>query len=147
MFRMQILKIFKYILLAFSVLRNRMADPGGGGNLTCPWYGAVPSFRVPFHDRLRIYGYGPQQFQHFPNLWVCFYVKLHLLVSIFRISGFMGMMLRNRIYGYTFQKFVRIYGLYFYDLNDTTPYLGNSSDPPPPRLGDIGKTMPKPFVS
>ena len=37
-----------------------------------------------------------------------------------------------RIYGYTFEKFLRIYGWYFYDLNGTTPYLRNSSYPPPP---------------
>ena len=36
-----------------------------------------------------------------------------------------------RIYGYTFEKFLRIYGWYFHDLNGTTPYLGNSSYPPP----------------
>ena len=35
-----------------------------------------------------------------------------------------------RIYGYTFEKFLLIYRFYFYDLNGTTPYLGNSSDPP-----------------
>ena len=36
-----------------------------------------------------------------------------------------------RIYGYDFQKILQIYGWYFYDLNGTTPYLGNSSYPPP----------------
>ena len=36
-----------------------------------------------------------------------------------------------RIYGYNFQKFLRIYGWYCYELNGTTPYLGNSSYPPP----------------
>ena len=39
-----------------------------------------------------------------------------------------------RIYGYTFEKVFRIYGWYFYHLNGTTPYLGNSSYPPPPGL-------------
>ena len=29
------------------------------------------------------------------------------------------------IHGYDFQKIFRIYGLYFYDLNVMTPYLGN----------------------
>ena len=49
----------------------------------------------------------------------------------------------SQIYGYDFQKFSRLgillrnfSGLlgmwYFYDLNGTTPYLGNSSYPPPP---------------
>ena len=28
-----------------------------------------------------------------------------------------------QIYGYTFRKFLQIYGWYFYNLNDTTPYL------------------------
>ena len=36
-----------------------------------------------------------------------------------------------QIYGYTFEKFLQTYGWYFYDLNGTTPYLGNSSNPPP----------------
>ena len=30
----------------------------------------------------------------------------------------------------TFRKFLRTYGWYFDDLNGTTPYLGNSSEPP-----------------
>ena len=25
-----------------------VTSPGGGGNLTCPWYGVVPFLRVPF---------------------------------------------------------------------------------------------------
>ena len=29
----------------------------------------------------------------------------------------------------TFRKFLRTYGWHFDDLNGTTPYLGNSSDP------------------
>ena len=37
-----------------------------------------------------------------------------------------------RIFGYASENFLRIYGWYFYDLNGTTPYLGNSSYPPPP---------------
>ena len=52
-----------------------------------------------------------------------------------------------QLYGYDFQKFSGFMGILFgnffgfmggnfYDLNDTTPYLGNSSDPPPPR-GEI----------
>ena len=56
-------------------------------------------------------------------------------------SGFMGIVFcKNsftgelfchfQIYGYTFEKFLRIYGWYFYDLNGTTPYLGNSSYSP-----------------
>ena len=35
------------------------------------------------------------------------------------------------IYGSTFKKFLRIYGWYFYDVNGTTPYVGNSSYPTP----------------
>ena len=34
-------------------------------------------------------------------------------------------------YGYTFERFLQIYGWYFCDLNGETPYLGNSSPPPP----------------
>ena len=59
---------------------------------------------------------------HFSDLWVWFFVKIHLLVNIFW---------HFHIYGYDFQKIFRIYGWYFYDLNGTTPYLGNPSDPLP----------------
>ena len=34
-------------------------------------------------------------FLHFPDLWVYFSVRIHLLVSFFGISGFMGMIFRN----------------------------------------------------
>ena len=34
-------------------------------------------------------------FLGFPDLWVWFLVKLHLLVNFFGISGFMGMLFRN----------------------------------------------------
>ena len=30
-------------------------------------------------------------FEHFPDLWVWFFVKIHILVNCFGISGFMGM--------------------------------------------------------
>ena len=76
-------------------------------------------------------------FLHFLNLCVWFFVKIHLLVGCFGISGFMGMMFRK--YVYIFEKFLRIYfekilpiyWWYFYDLNCATSYLGNLSDPPP----------------
>ena len=48
----------------------------------------------------------------------------------FRIYGYDFQKILQ-IYGYTFEKFLWIYGWYFYDLNGTTPYLGNSSCPPP----------------
>ena len=57
---------------------------------------------------------------HFPDLWVSFFIKLHLLVSCSGIFGFMGMI---------FRKFLRIYGWHFYYLNGTAPYFGNSSNP------------------
>ena len=34
-------------------------------------------------------------FLHLPDLWVQFSVRIHLLVSFFGISGFMGIHLRN----------------------------------------------------
>ena len=34
-------------------------------------------------------------FLHFPDFWVQFFVKIHLLVSCFGISGFMGMIFRK----------------------------------------------------
>ena len=72
---------------------------------------------------------------HFPDLWALFSAKIHLFVSCFGISGFMGMIFRIffRFMGILFEKFLRIYGWYFCDLNGTTSYLGNSSDPPPSR--------------
>ena len=48
----------------------------------------------------------------------------------FRIYGYDFQKILQ-IYGYTFEEFLRIYGWYFYDLNGTTPYLENSSYPPP----------------
>ena len=75
---------------------------GGGGNLTCPWYGVVPFLGYLFHDRVRIYGYGFQQ--------------------IFTFSGFMGVVLSKNsfigellcnfwIYGYDFQKISGFMGI------------------------------------
>ena len=46
-----------------------------------------------------------------------------------KFSRFMGILKFLRIYGYTFEKVFQIYGWYFYDLNGTTPCLGNSSYP------------------
>ena len=66
------------------------------------------------------------------------------MVIVFCKNSFIGeLFLHFRIYGYDFQKILQIYGYtfekflqidawYFYDLNGTTPYLGNSSYPPPP---------------
>ena len=59
------MKILVYIFPKISILTKRLqapschpetkpfypylpGDPGGGGNLTCLWYGVVPFFRVPF---------------------------------------------------------------------------------------------------
>ena len=73
-------------------------------------------------------------FQHFPNLWVWVFCKNSFIgehLQNLRIYGYDFQRI-FRIYGYTFQEFVRIYGWYFYDLNGTTPYLGKSSDSPPP---------------
>ena len=92
-----------------------------------------------------MYKYGFQQFFSFSgfNRYVSF-VKIHLLVTFFNISGFMGMIFRKygytsekylRISGYPFEKILRAYGWYFNDLNGTTPCLRNSSDPPSPGSG------------
>ena len=74
----------------------------------------------------RIYGYS-------------FFVKIHILVNCFGISGFIGYDFQQilQIYGYAFEKFLRIYGWYFYDLNGTTPYLRSSSYPPPPGVSIV----------
>ena len=34
-------------------------------------------------------------FLHFPDLWIKFSVRIHILVSCFGISGFIGMSFRN----------------------------------------------------
>ena len=92
---------------------------GGGGNLTCLWYGVVPFLGYIFHDRFRIYGYGFQQFFGSSGFMDIVFCRNSLTGELFWHS---------RIYGYTFEKFLRIYG--WYDLNGTILYLGNSSYPP-----------------
>ena len=45
--------------------------PGGGGNLTCLWYGVVPFFRVPFFMIVSGFmGMVFNNFWHLPDLWV-----------------------------------------------------------------------------
>ena len=79
-----------------------------------------------FHDRVQTYGYGFQQFLHFPDLWLYFAIKIHLLVSCFGISGFIGIIFKIlQIYAYYLQKISTDLWWYSYDLNGTTPYLGN----------------------
>ena len=59
-------------------------------------------FRVPFYDRVLIYGYRFKQSFTFPGLMgMVLIVKIHLLVSFFPDFW---------IYGYDFQKLFRIYG-------------------------------------
>ena len=62
------------------------------------------------------------------------FCKNLFISQLFGISRFMGMIF-VQIYGYTLEKFLRIYACYFYDLNGTTLYLGNSSYPPSPGFG------------
>ena len=57
----------------------------------------------------------------FPDLWVWFSENFQ---DGYTFKKFLQM------YGYTFE-ILRIYGWYFHDSNGTTPYLGNTSDPPP----------------
>ena len=93
------------------------------------------SFTGELFWHFQIYGYDFQQFFAFSGFMGIVYVRIHLLVSCFGISGFMGMIFRkfSRFMGIPLsEKFLRIYGWYFYDLNRTTPYRGNSSYPPPP---------------
>ena len=72
-----------------------LLSPGGGGNLTCPWYGVVPFLGSLFHDRVRIYGYGFQQFFAFSGFMGTVFCKNSFLVSFCGISGFLGMIFRN----------------------------------------------------
>ena len=83
-------------------------------------------------------------FLHLPDLWVKFSVRIHLFGELFwhsRIYGydfqtfsrFMGILLRN-FSGFMdilfFEKFLRIYGGYFYDLNGTNPVSWKLKLPP-----------------
>ena len=76
--------------------------------------------------------------------------KNSLIDDLFDISGYTGSYHFQKIsglwvyfsdYGYTFEKFLRIYRWYYYDLNGTTPYLGNSSDAPPPGVSSTGDAI------
>ena len=131
----------------------------GGGYVTFPWYGLVPFYGYPFHDRVRIYGFGFEQcfafsgfmgivfcknsfigdfFRHFRNFGYDFkwYNFPDLWITIKKFLRIYGYTIKKflRIYGYTFEKFLPIYGWCFHHLNGTTSYLGKSSDPPPPGL-------------
>ena len=67
-----------------------------GSNLTCSLYGVVQFLGCQFNERVRIYGYGFQQFFHIFLVYrYGFFVKIHLLVSFFGISGFMGTTFRK----------------------------------------------------
>ena len=103
-----------------------------GVNLSSPWYGFVPFFRVPFYDGLQIYERRFPQFFTFPDLWLWFLCKNSLLVNFMGISGFMGMI---------FRSFPNLW-IYFSEISPDlwvvilrfechNPYLGDSSDPPP----------------
>ena len=54
-----------------------------------------------------------QIFLHFPDLWVQFFCKNSSIGELFW---------HFRTYGYIFEKFLRIHGWYFYNLNGTTTY-------------------------
>ena len=52
----------------------------------------MPLLGYLFHDRLRIYGYGFQQFSTYSGyMGIVFLKKIHLFVNFFGNSGFMGM--------------------------------------------------------
>ena len=61
------------------------------------------------------------------------FVKNHLLVGFYDISGFMDMISSRfpRTMSILFRNFSGFMGGTFCDLNGTTPYLGNLSEPPP----------------
>ena len=60
----------------------------------------MPFLGYLFHYRFRIYGYGFQQFFVFSGFMG--YVRIHLLLSCFGISGFMAMI---------FKRFSRFMGI------------------------------------
>ena len=72
--------------------------PGGGGYLTCLWYGVLPIV----HDSFRIYGYGLQQFL----------ASSEFKGIVFCQNSFIGELFwHSRIYGYDFQQFSRFMGI------------------------------------
>ena len=77
------------------------------GNLGSPWYGAVPSFRVPFYDRVRIYGYGFQQFFVIFGFMGMVCCKSSFIGEPFGMSCCIGMLFRNfsRFTGIHFSNF------------------------------------------
>ena len=78
-----------------------------------------------------MYGYGFQQFFAFSGFMGMVLVKFHLLVSFLQYPDLWVWFSETFPHlWYTFEKFLRIYEWYFYDLNVTTSYLGNSIDPP-----------------
>ena len=86
----------------WKTYETRKRLPGGGGNLTCLWYGVVPFFRVPFHDSFRIYGYGFQQFVASSGFMGIVFYQNSVIGELFWHS---------RVYGYDFQKFYRFMGI------------------------------------
>ena len=91
------------------------SSTGGGGNLTCPWYGVVPFFRVLFYDRFRIHGHGLQQLFAFSGFMGIVFCKNSFICEMFwhfRIYRYAFQKI-FRIHGYAFEKFPQIYGWYF----------------------------------
>ena len=65
-----------------------------GCDLTCNGMGLCHSLGYLFHDKLRIFAHDFQEFLHLPDLWVWFYVKIHLCRAFWHF-GFMGILFRN----------------------------------------------------
>ena len=75
---------------------------GGRGNLSCLLCGVVPFLGYLFHDRVRIYGYGFQQF----------FASSGFMGIVFYQNSFIGELFwHSRIYGYDFLKFSRFVGI------------------------------------
>ena len=75
---------------------------GGGGNLTCLWYGVVPFLGYLFHDCFRIHGHGFQQF----------FASSGFMGIVFCQNSFIGELFwHSRIHGYDFQKFSKFMGI------------------------------------
>ena len=72
-----------------------MLARGGGGNLTCLWYGVVPFLGYLFHDSFRIYGYGFQQFVASSGFMAIVFYQNSVIGELFGIPRFMGMIFRN----------------------------------------------------
>ena len=85
----------------------------------------MPFLGYLFHDRVRIYGYGNQQFFAFSGFMGIVFCKSSFIGELFwhfRIYGYDAQKILQ-IYGYIFAKFLQIYG---YTLRNFSGFMGGT---------------------